>query len=157
MNESSPDDLREVGWSVACHNDYRFNGKDHTFWLMTRNGRSVKGEGETDAIALNQIRSATSRESDSGCGSEYIGIERIRQMTEEGWTSEHDDDHRHGEMVNAACCYAYQSIHRIEEGKKVGYWPWDEKWWKPSANPIRNLVKAGALIAAEIDRLLRMK
>jgi hypothetical protein len=34
-------------------------------------------------------------------------------------------------------------------------WPWDPSWWKPSPDPIRNLVKAGALIAAEIDRLQR--
>lgn len=34
-------------------------------------------------------------------------------------------------------------------------WPWDRSWWKPSPDPIRNLVKAGALIAAEIDRLQR--
>lgn len=36
-------------------------------------------------------------------------------------------------------------------------WPWDENWWKPSLDPIRNLVKAGALLAAEIDRLQRSK
>jgi hypothetical protein len=35
------------------------------------------------------------------------------------------------------------------------YWPWDQEWWKPSDDPIRNLAKAGALIAAEIDRLQR--
>ena len=32
-----------------------------------------------------------------------------------------------------------------------------EEWWKPSADPVRNLEKAGALIAAEIDRLLRQR
>lgn len=32
-------------------------------------------------------------------------------------------------------------------------WPWDPSWWKPSPDPVANLVKAGALIAAEIDRL----
>lgn len=32
-------------------------------------------------------------------------------------------------------------------------WPWAREDWKPDENPIRNLVKAGALIAAEIDRL----
>lgn len=36
-----------------------------------------------------------------------------------------------------------------------GEWPFDAEWWKPSNDPVRNLVKAGALIAAEIDRLLR--
>jgi hypothetical protein len=34
-------------------------------------------------------------------------------------------------------------------------WPWDAEWWKPSPDSVRNLVKAGALIAAEIDRLQR--
>lgn len=40
----------------------------------------------------------------------------------------------------------------------IGYlfpWPWATDWWKPSDDPITNLVRAGALIAAEIDRLLR--
>lgn len=35
-------------------------------------------------------------------------------------------------------------------------WPFDASWWKPSNDPIRNLIKAGALIAAEIDRLQRL-
>lgn len=34
-------------------------------------------------------------------------------------------------------------------------WPWARKWWKPSPDPIRNLVKAAALLMAEIDRLIR--
>lgn len=36
-------------------------------------------------------------------------------------------------------------------------WPWEIESWQPSADPIRNLEKAGALIAAEIDRLLRVQ
>lgn len=35
-----------------------------------------------------------------------------------------------------------------------GEWPFPD-FWKQSEDPIRNLVKAGALIAAEIDRLQR--
>lgn len=54
--EDSPNDLRAVGWSVAVHNDYRLNGVAHTFWLMTRGEIALKGEGRTDAEALNQIR-----------------------------------------------------------------------------------------------------
>lgn len=53
---SSPDDLRAAGWTVAVHNDYRLNGEPHTFWLMTRGDECRKGEGKTDAEALNQIR-----------------------------------------------------------------------------------------------------
>ena len=53
-----PDDLRALGWTVAVHNDYRLDGVAHTFWLFTKGGQAVKGEGRTDAEALNQIRAA---------------------------------------------------------------------------------------------------
>lgn len=53
---SSPDDLRRQGWVVAVHNDYRMNHEPHTFWLLTKGDRAIKGEGKSDAIALNQIR-----------------------------------------------------------------------------------------------------
>src|SRR5690606_37528993 len=58
MREALPDDLRALGWAVAVHNDYRLNGSPHTFWLFTKDGRAVKGEGRTDAEALNAIRAA---------------------------------------------------------------------------------------------------
>ena len=52
-----PNDLRMNGWAVAIHNDYRQNGEQHTFWLLTnKEGRYVKGEGLTDVEALEQIR-----------------------------------------------------------------------------------------------------
>lgn len=58
-----PDDLRAAGWSVAVHNDYRINGESHTFWLFTHpDGRYAKGEGRTDAEALDQVRTALSSE-----------------------------------------------------------------------------------------------
>lgn len=79
-------------------------------------------------------------------GASMIAAERQRQIEVEGWTHEHDDEHRHGELVSAAVCYAKPALADT-------YWPWDPFWWKPSDDPIRNLVKAGALIAAEIDRL----
>ncbi len=55
--ENIPNDLRTNGWAVAIHNDYRLNGEQHTFWLFAnKDGRYLKGEGKTDAEALNQIR-----------------------------------------------------------------------------------------------------
>lgn len=51
-----PDDIRAAGWAVAVHNDYRLGGEAHTFWLFTKDGRAVKGEGTTDAEALNAVR-----------------------------------------------------------------------------------------------------
>lgn len=51
-----PDDIRAAGWMVAVHNDYRLNGEVMTFWLFTRAGYCVKGEGRSDAEALDKVR-----------------------------------------------------------------------------------------------------
>jgi hypothetical protein len=53
---SVPDDIRARGWTVAVHNDYQQGGTPHTFWLFTKDGRYLKGEGRTDHEALNQVR-----------------------------------------------------------------------------------------------------
>lgn len=91
-------------------------------------------------------------------GADLIRQERNRQMTEEGWAVEHDDMHAAGELAMAAMCYAESPYDRITEGDArtpVG-WPWEPDDWKPTPDDrVRELVKAGALIAAEIDRLLR--
>lgn len=82
-------------------------------------------------------------------GIEVIAEERQRQIKEEGWTLEHDKQWKHGELAEAAACYA-SLIDR-----PFDVWPFDMSWWKPTPNDrIRELQKAGALIAAEIDRLL---
>ena len=78
--------------------------------------------------------------------------ERERQITDEHWSPEHDDKHSGGEMAMAAACYAYGEIIDTQTGYCL--WPWFEDWWKP-ADTRRNLVKAGALIVAEIERLDR--
>lgn len=54
--ESIPDDIRAKGWMVAVHNDYRLGWELYTFWLFTKGNRCVKGEGKTDAEALNEVR-----------------------------------------------------------------------------------------------------
>ena len=86
-------------------------------------------------------------------GAELIADERDRQIKQEGWSHEHDDTHEDFELSRAACCYANAAAGRL----KGLDWPWDWKYWKPNNTPIRNLVKAGALIAAEIDRLQRLE
>lgn len=53
---SLPDDIRACGWAVAIHNDYALKGMPATFWLFTTSDRAVKGEGSTDAEALNIVR-----------------------------------------------------------------------------------------------------
>lgn len=90
-------------------------------------------------------------------GIELIAAERERQVTEEGWTAGHDDRHNNGEIVEAAVAYArYGDNPRfaLSSSGAPACWPWDVRWWKTSTR-LRSLVKAGALIAAEIDRLQR--
>ena len=94
-------------------------------------------------------------------GADLIAAERKRQVEAEGWTPEHDDEHNTGEMVDAAICYADMALRQVSWSKPplhkmLARWPWDPEWWKPSDDPLRNLVKAGALIAAEIDRVQRL-
>lgn len=55
-HSSSPNDLRELGWTVAVHNDYRINGEPHTFWLFTKGDFAAKGEGCDDSVALDEVR-----------------------------------------------------------------------------------------------------
>ena len=85
-----------------------------------------------------------------------VEAERKRQIGCEGWTSEHDDEHTNGELRDAAIAYAMVCDDRAGENA-ADIWPFEPSWWKPSDDPIRNLVRAGALIAAEIERLQRRR
>lgn len=88
-----------------------------------------------------------------------IARERRRQIVVEGWTDEHDAGHSAGELELAASCYAELAAVQLQApdlAKCAGQrppanWPWEPHWWKPST-PARNLERAGALIAAALDR-----
>lgn len=81
--------------------------------------------------------------------------ERLRQISAEGWTPEHDDAHNAAELGDAAACYALWAG-GINPGNWMEFWPWSESWLK-RGEPRRMLVKAGALILAEIERLDRQR
>lgn len=89
-----------------------------------------------------------------GSGIARIAAERQRQIEKEGWTPEHDDEHTDSELLAAAIRYADMGT-ILDVGCKCPPWPFEPESWKPSDDPIRNLEKAGALIAAEIDRRQR--
>src|ERR1700675_1314466 len=101
--------------------------------------------------------------------------ERKRQKTIEGWTEVHDDGHDDQSLAQAAACYAMPHKHMmrrrnthslrgvpLETGDAFRQsvqeipilWPdsWAPAWWKPKGRR-RDLVRAGALILAEIERL----
>ena len=112
-------------------------------------------------------------------GIERIAAERRRQIEVEGWTAERDDEiHTGDQLALAAICYASPVEIFIEKkqnvrnsrnqlvGSRILFedpWPWAPCWDKrdcsrgsPTEQRIRDLEKAGALIAAEIDRLERL-
>ncbi|MEI6752373.1 MAG: hypothetical protein WCK78_04325 [Paludibacter sp.] len=87
-------------------------------------------------------------------GIELISEERKRQIEKEGWTSTHDNQHVNNELAIVASLYALPNGQR--EITVRSRWPetWDYEWWKPTPeNRVKELQKAGALIAAEIDRI----
>lgn len=76
--------------------------------------------------------------------------ERQRQKDREGWTADHDDKYQGEQMRWAAASYTLYS----DPENLPAMWPWAPKWWKP-VDRRRNLVKAGALLLAEIERMDR--
>jgi hypothetical protein len=87
-------------------------------------------------------------------GVALIASERDRQVRSEGWTPEHDDEHENGELISAAVWYADNGC-EFDLGLRLPPWPFEPEAWKASDDRVGQLVKAGALIAAEIDRLQR--
>lgn len=81
-------------------------------------------------------------------GIDMIYAERKRQIEEEGFDQNHDQQHSIDDLYWAACCYAGAGG---PDAKKPATWPFTPYWWKPS-NRIRNLEKAGALFLAAADR-----
>ncbi len=111
---------------------------------------------------------------DGGGALADVAAERRRQIEAEGWTPEHDDRHRDKSMALAAACYAmFASVSDAERASTdmpgdlttnskplrgwaafLEIWPWERRWWKPKDRR-SDLVRAGALIIAEIERLDR--
>lgn len=101
-------------------------------------------------------------------GIELIAEERQRQIEVEGYDVTRDVDfYEHGELMGAAGCYISNALNKGTEQPKFSHfkvmdpigryqdaWPWDKQYDKREKHDaFRSLVIAGALIAAEIDRL----
>lgn len=102
-------------------------------------------------------------------GANLIARERERQVVKEGYKDSHDDAHEHCELADAAAVYLDRYLDAeacsapnkdvyfsMAESDRKPLWPWGESTLKFST-PVVNLIKAGALIAAEIDRLVRLE
>jgi len=118
-------------------------------WIQLSNSK--------DAPLTNQVRETRALlESQSPTWSTAIRdllAERRRQIHVEGWSKEHDDTERRGELASAAATYALKAIGFTAFEEEL--WPWTRDWLKPGT-PRAMLVKAGALILAELERLDRL-
>jgi hypothetical protein len=103
-------------------------------------------------------------------GAREVAEERIRQQSlpeegGEGWSAVHDDGHTDGELGRAALCYLVTAEDpSLVDEKYVNDWPFDPSWWKPrskddpeTVDRRRCLVRAGALLEAEMERLQRLR
>jgi len=92
---------------------------------------------------------------------EMIAEKHRTNRQHKGYTPEHDAEHTMGELADAARCHIERAKLQAYVGADVDFgrfplppdWPFEPYAWSPSDDPVRNLVHAGALIVAEIERL----
>ena len=90
---------------------------------------------------------------EKAAGADLIREERRRQIEQEGYDGMHDRHHTPQVLCRAAIGYAmHEDPSKLVADAAANLWPWAKDFWKPK-NHLRNLVRAGALIAAAIDRL----
>lgn len=137
-----------------------------------RRAVGTKGAAKVDLVAV-QVN-PLARE-----GIKRIAAERFRQVTTKRWSTRHDDEHTDHSLARAACAYATpEPLFRLDQDEGAHHFSdcWPDGWLREyDKRPrdagealltaesmttelrVRQLEKAGALIAAEIDRLLRLK
>ncbi|ELE4720580.1 ead/Ea22-like family protein [Shigella flexneri] len=166
----SEQELKDSGVDIDALNAFKFlTGPETVLALLDereRNQQYIKRrDQENEEIALTvgklrvELEAAEKRIAELEARAFNPAIldviaERQRQQSVEGWMPEHDDEHCNGELAMAAVCYINETETVNRNGGKPWGWPWDASWWKPNARR-RNLVKAGALILAEIERIDR--
>lgn len=93
-------------------------------------------------------------------GIELIAEERQEQIEKHGWTLEHDKEHELGILVKVAAVLAVSHTDAYVEDEAGECSSYDNIWGlehKHKNDTIYRLKVAGALIAAEIDRLNALK
>lgn len=116
----------------------------------------VDGDGDSAELLVTALHAAVHAITPTALATAH---ERRRQIDGEGYEPDHDAAHPAGQLITAAACYL-SIVHEGADGRLAvaldpavpAGWPWEPEAWKPSTDPVRNLVKAAALICAEGDR-----
>lgn len=121
------------------------------------------GDNESILQAIEDLKQLAGSRTLTAATADVLA-ERKRQVSVEGWTPSHDDSHKNNEMAFAAACYAFHAAAASWDLEDCGTeydshpapksWPWEPEWWKPKSARA-DLVRAGALILAEIERIDR--
>jgi len=126
---------------------------DHELAPQVDQGGPLATLAEQLDVVHSELRALVERPDGAG----LIAVERDRQQEVEAFTVTTDLRYERGELLGAAIAYLQAALfpHQYGQGQAVPLeWPprWERVWWKPSDDPVRNLEKAGALVAADIDR-----
>lgn len=156
--EAPNDELRQMAVEVEQYTDQLIEALEKA---QTKNALVAGG---IEAVAKLHERIAELESRTVSAAAADVLAERQRQVTAEGWSSKHDDQYKNTELAFAASCYAFHAAAASWDLEDDGIpydshpvpkqWPWDPSWWKPT-DARRDLVKAGALILAEIERIDR--
>ena len=121
----------------------------NTGWVMWLRAKRAKAQAVPEGFAFKDVME-----------------ERQRQINQEFYSTENDDEYKQNELLRAAVCYAENVVRRgwvfdsnfgpdvYQEEEVPDLWPWDLDFWKPKS-PRKDLVRAAALLIAEIERLDR--
>lgn len=120
---------------------------------------------EETRMAYELFQAMKSQSTPEGFVFNDVFAERKRQIDKEHYSHEHDDEYDQNELIRAASSYLSHVIGRgwvfketcpetYQDEEAPDLWPWDLDFWKPK-NPRRDLVRAAALIIAEIEKIDR--
>lgn len=155
--ESASDTHAPIYAKILCKEIMRLNQVESAASLLVHYFARNNSK-QMEKIYLNSLRPLLANTTAfQTIGTELVKEERQRQVKEEGFDFDHDRLHPQGTLIRAAHCYHCYAMAQlegeaIEENKLLSLWPFGLEWWNPSNDPVRNMVKAAALIAAEIDR-----
>lgn len=147
------DDIVEFGMSADDGNEgqaARQEVNDFINWALHDGGVPHRLVGVYTAPPAQAV--------DLGTGIKAIASERERQLCMEGFSRDSDEQYREGELARAATAYVQLAAMDLQVGSRKHiasqeppfFWPWAPEWWKP-VDARHDLVRAGALIAAQID------
>lgn len=120
---------------------------------------------ESKQAEIDSLKAQLAKIESSKAAFDVLG-ERNRQIEQEHYSIKHDDSYQMNELSRAAASYVNNVVSRgwvfnsvygpeaYQSEEVPDLWPWSDEHWKPK-NPRRDLVKAAALIIAEIDRMDR--